>query len=219
MSGHITIPNNLVIFTGRLRAGKDHAAQLMGLKPIPLAEPLYEICINMLGECNKKNPLHRRFLQLLGAWGRGETGSHPELPTNEEVAAIIRRSPKTLLSKKHTDLNIDWQTFGNPEFWITIGIEKTRALLDNTKNPLLAIPNGRFPNEIQAFQKLGFVHMHVACSEDTRRARAGGNNSAEIENDTTEMFAKHLDENMFGPMVLWNDPYYPVPANTGWQRI
>jgi len=215
----IVIPTNLVIFTGRLRSGKDHAAQIMGLTPIPLAEPLYEICISMLGDCNKRNPLHRRFLQLLGAWGRGETGEHPELPEAKEVAALITKSPEKLLSEKHTKLNIDWETFGNPDFWIKIGVEKTKALMTSTKDPRLAIPNGRFPNELMAFQKLGFIHMHVVCSEHTRRARAGGDNNAEIENDTTELFAKYLDENMFGPMVLWNDPYYPVPSNTGWQKI
>ena len=216
---NLTIPTNLVIFTGRLRSGKDFVAQIMNLAPIPLAEPLYEICTNMLGACNKENILHRRFLQLLGAWGRGEEGHHPELPTRDEVKNLVTQAPERVLSEKHLNLNIDLQTFGHPDFWINIATEKTKGILKENPQARLAIPNGRFPNEIKAFQRIGFVHMHVICSEATRTSRLGGKVGAEADNDITEMFAKELDKQLFGPTVIWNDPNLPVPPNTGWQDI
>lgn len=61
------LKTNLVAITGRTRAGKDHTAHHLKLKTISIADPLYEICEHFLGGCDKTDPTHRKFLQLVGA--------------------------------------------------------------------------------------------------------------------------------------------------------
>lgn len=219
----MSLPTNRVIFTGRLRAGKDHVAQILGLKPLGFAEPLYAACSALLGSCDKSLPAHRRLLQLLGAWGRGTSleGEYElGLPLQKDVAELFQKHPEKILDEAHLKLPVDWTLFGRrADFWIIVAQAKAKTILRENPEVRIAIPNGRFPNEVEAFQKIGFLHLHVTCSEETRRSRPGGNVSAEAENDVTEAYAKELDYSLLGPTVIWNDPGKPVPDGKGYLPV
>lgn len=218
------INTNLVALTGRARAGKDHIAKLLGLETLSIADPLYEICTYFLGSCNKDLPQHRRFLQLLGAWGRGERTKGPEsLPNRKDITKEIRKSPQKVAPSTFAETKgkVDWQKFGkNASFWLEI----TKARVQNIiregkkkgKTTKLAIPNIRFTNELRAFEKLGFLHLHVVCSEKTLKDRRGKGVNTKNDNDITENFAKKLDLKMVGPQVIWNDPHLPPPDGRGY---
>ena len=218
------ITTNLVALTGRARAGKDHIAQTLGLQTLSIAAPLYEICTYFLGSCEKDLPQHRRFLQLLGAWGRGERTKGPKyLPSRREITREIRKSPQTVAPNTYaeTKRRVDWDKFGkNASFWLEITKARVKNFIKEEKkagrSPKLAIPNIRFTNELRAFEKLGFLHLHVTCSEKTLRDRRGKGVNTKNDNDITELFAKKLDQRMVGPQVIWNDPYFPPPEGKGY---
>lgn len=208
-----------VIFTGKMRAGKDYISEKLGLTVLPLAEPLYEICASMLGGCDKGIADHRLFLQMLGSWGRGE--EKPEkvnLPGREEVVKRLTSKPETLLSEKHCRLPINWDAFGTPSFWMDIAVLKTQDYIKHNPEARISVPNGRFQNEVNAFSRLGFMHLHIRCSEEERLKRLGPNHDPAHDADVTEAFAAHLDSTMLGPTVIWNDTR-PVPPNTGWWKM
>jgi hypothetical protein len=211
------IPTTKVVFTGRLRAGKDHIAKLLGLTPLGVADPLYIACERLLGSCNKEIPQHRRLLQLLGAWGRGvATPTEANLPTQEFVTNLFQNQPDQILDEAHLALPISWTNFGKtPDFWIQVAKTKSLFLLQQNPEVKICIPNARFANEVSAFQQLGFLHLHVTCSPQTRLSRPGAKLTPEADNDITEAYAKELDETLLGPCVIWNDPNQPVPPNKG----
>jgi hypothetical protein len=218
------ITTNLIALTGRARAGKDHIAKLLDLETLSIADPLYEICAHFLGSCNKDLPQHRRFLQLLGAWGRGETTKGPKtLPSKRDVTKEIRKFPQMVAPKTfgETKGKVDWKKFGrNAGFWLDITKARVQNMLKvarkEGKTLKLAIPNIRFTNELRAFQKLGFLHLHVVCSEKTLKDRRGKGVNTKNDNDITEAFAKKLDLKMVGPQVIWNDPNLPPPEGRGY---
>lgn len=218
------INTNLVALTGRARAGKDHIANLLDLKTLSIADPLYEICAYFLGKCEKDLPHHRRFLQLLGAWGRGETTKGPKyLPNKKEVTKEIRKNPQIVAPKTYgeTKGRVNWEKFGkNAGFWLEITKARVQNYIKQEKkqgnSPRLAIPNVRFTNELRAFEKLGFLHLHVVCSQESLKARRGKGVNTKNDNDITEAFAKKLDLKMVGPQVIWNDPHFPPPEGRGY---
>lgn len=215
----MNLPLHKVIFTGRMRVGKDYVSELLGLTVLPLAEPLYEMCSALLGSCEKENPQHRQFLQMLGAWGRGEPKEDsPRLPTFQEVTSLVNSQPEKLVTTKHLNIGIQWSRFGTPEFWLNIALLKAQAFIKENPNTPLSVPNGRFANEVQAFTKLGFLHLHVRCSEPARLERLGPRHDPASDNDITEAYSRHLDETLFGPTVIWND-HRPTPNNTGYAHI
>lgn len=208
-----------VIFTGKMRSGKDYISEKLGLTVLPLAEPLYEICASMLGRCDKGIPSHRLFLQMLGSWGRGEEKPEdPTLPSKAEVIERITTRPETLVSEKHIKLPVNWNAFGVPTFWMDIAILKTQAFIKANPETRISVPNGRFKNEVEAFQRLGFLHLHIKCSEEERLKRLGPNHHPEHDKDVTEEYAEFLDHTLLGPTVIWND-HRPVPPNTGWWKM
>jgi hypothetical protein len=218
------ITTNLVALTGRARAGKDHIAKILGLQTLSIADPLYEICSHFLGSCNKDLPQHRRFLQLLGAWGRGERTKGPEnLPNRKQITKEIRKFPEIVAPTTFAETKgkVNWDKFGrNAGFWLEITKARVQNMLKNAKKegkPLkLAIPNIRFTNELRAFEKLGFLHLHIVCSEKTLKSRRGKGVNTKNDNDITEAFAKKLDLKMVGPQVIWNDPHFPPPEGRGY---
>lgn len=218
------ITTNLIALTGRARAGKDHIASLLGLETLSIADPLYEICAHFLGSCNKDLPQHRRFLQLLGAWGRGESTKGPKyLPNRKDITREIRKSPQSVAPKTFAETRgkVDWLKFGkNAGFWLEITKARVQNFIKEEKKkgktPKLAIPNVRFTNELRAFEKLGFLHLHIVCSEKTLRARRGRGVNTKNDSDITEAFAKKLDIRMVGPQVIWNDPHLPPPDGRGY---
>jgi len=213
------LPLNKVILTGRMRVGKDYTSEMLGLTVLPLAEPLYEICAALLGSCDKEQPAHRQFLQMLGAWGRGEEkADEPSFPTQGEVTRRLTKEPETLLSPKHTSIGIKWDNFGRPGFWLDIALLKAEAFARENPNTPISVPNGRFDNEVRAFTKLGFLHLHVRCSEQARLERLGPQHNPSSDKDITEAYGQYLDETMFGPTVIWND-HRPIPPKSGYAHI
>lgn len=213
------LKTKLVALTGRARAGKDHVASILGLPTLSVAEPLVEITEAFLGSCDKNQPLHRRFMQLLGAWGRGEViKAPPTLPSQEDVTAMIRAKPKVYAPKTCKEVRINWEDFGkSPDFWLQIAIAKAKKRINQEGfNARIAICNVRFKNELVAFQKLGFLHLHVICSEETLAKRRGVGIDKTNDNDITEAYAKKLDKKMVGPQVIWNDPHVPCPKDMGY---
>jgi hypothetical protein len=218
------ITTNLIALTGRARAGKDHIAGLLGLETLSIADPLYEICAYFLGSCNKDLPQHRRFLQLLGAWGRGERTKGPKnLPNRRDITKEIRKTPQIVAPKTFSETKgrVNWEKFGkNAGFWLEITKARVQNIIREAKKqgktPRLAIPNVRFTNELRAFEKLGFLHLHVLCNDKTLRSRRGKGVNTKNDNDITEAFAKKLDLKMVGPQVIWNDPNFPPPAGRGY---
>jgi hypothetical protein len=216
--------NTLIALTGRARAGKDHIATILGLQTLSIANPLYEICSYFLGSCNKDIAEHRRFLQLLGAWGRGESTPGPDnLPTRREVGKKVRHYPKEVapVTYEETKRIVNWKEFGkNSHFWLDITTARVKHIIKGAKKEgkhvKLAIPNVRFTNELKAFQKLGFLHLHVTCSEKTLMKRRGAGHNKENDTDITEVLAKRLDTKMRGEQVIWNDENYHSPTNYGY---
>jgi hypothetical protein len=215
--------NELIALTGRARAGKDHIASLLGLQTLSIADPLYEICTYFLGSCDKDIAEHRRFLQLLGAWGRGEKTLGPEnLPTRKEVNKQVRNFAKEVVPKTYeqTKKIVNWKDFGkNTHFWLDITKARVEHIIKKAKREdkqvKLAIPNVRFTNELNAFQKFGFLHLHITCSEKTLMQRRGAGHNTENDTDITEVLAKKLDHRMTGEQVIWNDPMEPAPSEKG----
>lgn len=213
------LKTKLVALTGRARAGKDHVASILELPTLSVAEPLVEITEAFLGSCDKNKPLHRRFMQLLGAWGRGEKIKSPqELPTQEDVTAMIHASPKVYAPKTYQEARIDWSEFGKrPDFWLQIALAKAKKRISKDGfGTKIAVCNVRFENELIAFQRLGFLHLHIMCSDQTLEKRRGVGIDKTNDNDITEAFAKKLDKTMVGPQVIWNDPHMPCPKGMGY---
>jgi hypothetical protein len=218
------ITTNLIALTGRARAGKDHIAKLLDLQTLSIADPLYEICTFFLGSCNKDIPEHRRFLQLLGAWGRGERTEGPKsLPNRKNVTKEIRKKAQEIVPKTYQETNslVDWDNFGkNAHFWLDITKARVANFIEEEKKqgrvPRLAIPNIRFTNELRTFEKLGFLHLHIKCSEKTLMQRRGKGHNNQNDQDITELLAKKLDAKMVGPQVIWNDPKVAPPPEKGY---
>jgi len=218
--------NELIALTGRARAGKDHIASLLGLETLSIADPLYEICQHFLGSCNKDIAEHRRFLQLLGAWGRGEKTPGPDsLPTRKEVNKKVRHNPKEVVPKTYNETKkiVNWKDFGkNSHFWLDITKARVKHIIKKAKKEKrqvkLAIPNVRFTNELKAFQNIGFLHLHITCSEETLMKRRGAGHNKENDMDITEILAKKLDAKMIGEQVIWNDPIKEIPQNKGFTQ-
>lgn len=232
-----------VIFSGRLRSGKDHVAGQMGLPVFGFADPIYLLTEAWIGSQDKSRPGVRRAMQRIGAWGRGLVSN--EYPLTAERRrfcewAQVHGPNITGVGTGHDWANFgtDWQEgfeefppYNKGEFWIHL-LKKRTADKEE-----LAITNGRFPNEIKAFartEKPKGVHIHVMCSEKTRKSRviaSGEEWDPYAENDTTEQMAAQLDEYVYagtetarqevarrhgledivGPgnrnlVVVWNDP-------------
>lgn len=217
------ISTNLVALTGRARAGKDHTAKILQLETISIADPLYEICEYYLKSCDKENPTHRRFLQLVGAWGRGtqEPDTTKEIPLRKDVSQDLNALGNKITPKISSTCPIDWSQFGkNQDFWLNIILARAKAKIQQYGHKThLAIPNIRFTNELEAFQRLGFLHLHIHCSEETITQRRGPNFGETNNNDPTEDLAKTLDLTLHGPTVIWNDPQKATPENSGYTHI
>ena len=196
---------NLFVFSGRLRSGKDWIAEKIGCQILSIAEPMYQAADHFLGTRNKDLPYVRRFLQLVGAWGRGENPPTEEgLPTQEVVTKEFKENyAKIVDSRFHS---VKWDEFGhNKNFWIDVTV--SRANEETQRNPSLklAIVNARFQEEVDAFKNAGFVHFHVKCSNETRIKRIGEHYDPKMELDVTEAFSAKMDKDLTGTNVLWND--------------
>lgn len=199
-------------FSGRLRAGKDYSAHQIGCDIVSFAQPIYQIAQHYMGSDDKDVPDIRKFMQLVGAWGRGEATEGPKhLPARADVTQFLRSSAPSILEDRFG--SVDWKEFGTrDDFWINIVVQRAEQNLRDNPDAKIAVVNARFENEVEALKRAGFQHFHVKCSTQTRIERIGGNYHPEMENDVTEQMAVRMDETMTGPAVIWNDHRSPEPG-------
>lgn len=197
-----------VIVSGRLCAGKDFVAEHSGHTVYGFADPMYRLAEHFLGTTDKSLPGVRRFLQKIGAWGRGEVSE--DYPVTVERRKMVeelrtRGHEITGMGSKETwkyyavrpdeAAQEDGPSVGPDlgEFWIELLAER----IERAPEDRIAITNGRFPNEIRYFLgQMDFTHFHVMCSQETRKERLeerGETLDPEAEADVTEQLAAELD--------------------------
>ena len=233
------INSRRLIFSGRMRAGKDYVAEQLGLPIYGFADPIYLLTEAWVGSQDKTLSGVRRAMQKIGAWGRGIVSeAYPLTRERHRFCEWAQVHGPTITGmgtgRRWAQFGQDWdpalEEMGHypGHFWIELLQDRVRGADE------YGITNGRFPNEIWAFSGGDKGHIHVMCSEETRRARtneAGEAWDPDAENDTTEQMAAQLDEyvyaggeeareavmkkyglgNIVGPdspplTVVWNDP-------------
>lgn len=197
--------------------GKDYAAKALNLETIGFADPMYFLAEQFFGTSDKSKPGIRKFLQTVGAWGRGQISE--EYPCTAERALFVelmRREGAKLSSYR----DAGWGDFGHREdFWINLLLNRARHL------DFLAVTNARFDKEVQALREVGFQHYHVTCSSNTWFTRLEKifnlppdpnvapwdypDIAARLA-DITEQMAIRLDAEMPDNQVIWNDKA-PMP--------
>ena len=210
------------VSTGRSNSGKDFVTVgVLGARPISIAEPIYKVVTHYLGDCDRKNPEVRRFMQLIGLWGRGLDSN-----IEGETACCGVAQTRLISDLRENGAQITgmpdypWPTFGSPSsqsFWIDGAAQ--RALSVAKTGEKVAITNARFPDELSKLTALGFTHIHVACSENTLFKRRGYGADIRIDGDITEKMAKEMDASLragqpIAGIAVWNDDSCPAPSPT-----
>jgi hypothetical protein len=208
-----------IFTTGRLRRGKDYILARFGYSVIGFADPLYELQELFFGTRDKQVPGARKFLQIVGQWGRGTlTDEYPLTPARALFVTMIRSmSGSNILPK-----GVDWAKFGHPDLWVD-GLRNRAGSIFGS--PRVGVSNVRFENEMQDLIEDGFKHYHVMCSQKTwekRLAEAKLTPSAPALNDISEQLAIALDKDTLatiklqpnGPKlnVIWNDDEVAPPS-------
>lgn len=214
-----------VVFTGQMKAGKDYVAEAAGYTIVSLAEPLYMLLDFFFGipVAEKDTPGARRFMQVVGTWGRGDiTTKEPVTPER----AIFVRMIQTL--GEHDALpmgdTVDWKSFGKDQnIWLNACIKRADAILAGDDNAKVAVVNGRFENEIKAFDQAGWARFHVMASALALKQRREKDNvqPAALQH-ASEALAVHLDKGSLTVAqksgkqkinVVWNDPAAGRPSS------
>lgn len=184
--------------TGVMGVGKDFVCDKMGCVKFGFAEPMYRIAEQVLGTSDKSIPGVRKFLQDVGAWGRGEVS--PEVPWSVERGLLVERMRHNGSPRYGTD----------PDYWV----KQCLDLVNQSAEPRIAVPNVRFVNEYTALARAGFSLVHVTCLPDTLAARreALGYKDRTVFNNVSERLAQEYDRRFFadeplpaGMTILWND--------------
>lgn len=197
-----------VFLTGRMRSGKSYLAKhLPGRETVKLSAPMWAVAKHFFGDSLSKSDSDvRDLMQEIGRVGRGDFGT--TCPRTASRAAFIQsvrscgeqitqrlREEGEWFQNRHEYFDIDWSRFGQtPEFWLEILVQRLEArriasdLGDYDKTP--AIPDVRYPNTAQRLNGRGLQHVHVLCSEETRKARTGLH---EFPGDSTEELGIQLD--------------------------
>ena len=198
--------NNFAL-SGLMFAGKDYVAERAGLIPISIAEPMYAICEVFHGYCNKKEETHRKFLQEVGHWG----WAGQRMAMNPRDVKRYRRF-KAWVDEEARDAlpewaDVEWERFGEVKtFWVDILFQRWH---DRVAAGGCAVVNCRHEHEAEVFERHGWGHYLIACSDETRRARAGGPIPKSVDGDQTERYARQLFDAMPGCKVVWNDEREP----------
>lgn len=217
-------------FTGRLKAGKDHAAAAIGAKIFGFADPLYYLLDYFFGTQASTNPKDkdlpgaRSFLQTIGQWGWGANdANYPFTPARAVFTQMIRALGRSELLA--ADLQVDWESFGlDKEIWVKAALKRIDAFAEINPGHRIGIVNCRFEHEFNPLREAGFAHWHVMCSPKTwekRLAAAGLTTKSPEVSNLSEKLAAGLDadvikkiSNRAGGMlhVIWNDPEVPCPS-------
>jgi hypothetical protein len=218
-------------FSGRLKVGKDHAANALGAKIFGFADPLYALQDHFFGTSagtdprQKDIPGARAFLQAAGQWGWGcVSEKYPLTPARACFTTMVRSLGRAGLFP--ADLQVDWDSFGrDKEIWVKAALRRIDSYSASHPGHRIAIVNARFDHEFALLKSSGFEHYHVMCSPKThanRLVKAGLTDKSPVVNDESEQLAKALDAdvirkisgNRSGPMlkVVWNDDESPSPS-------
>jgi hypothetical protein len=207
----------LYAFSGLMFAGKDFCAKYARLTVYGFADPIYELCEHFNGTRDKSVPGIRRWMQFCGqvGWGCIDT-DYPHSPERAVFCELVRRFGQEMTKNFKW---VDWSEFGRrQDFWVNILL--TKLGLKNNQPPLIdspgynvAITNARFFHELEPIKEAGFRHLHVRCSEETRRERmekAGYTWKQQDAVDKSEQMAVKFNSDMPDERVIWND-HRPVP--------
>ena len=196
--------------SGVLGVGKDYVAKQAQCKVFGFADPMYQIATDLCGTSDKSVPGIRKFLQTLGAWGRGDVSI--ECPWSMERALFVERMR-----------DAGYTRFGrDADYWVRQCMDR----INQSDEPRIAVTNARFANELLALQKGGFELVHVVCLPDVLAARrdAIGYTDSSVFTNVSEQMALEFNRRFFadealphGMKVFWNDaPEWcpPVCNNT-----
>lgn len=203
--------------TGRLRAGKDHVLTALGYTIHGFADPLYAVQEFFFGTRDKSAPGARKFLQMLGQWGRGVVNEQYPLTAARAVFTTMIRSMASQLPNPE----VAWDTFGASEdIWVNALLKRIKVAEGK-----IAVSNCRFENEYKLLAAAGLKHYHVMCSRDTwtkRLQKTGLTPQSPEVNDYSERFAAALDADALQNIklkpnggklrVIWNDPGVRSPS-------
>lgn len=215
-----------IFFTGRLCSGKDWCASAIGARVFGFADPMYQLTkylfgVDVTATEGKQIPGVRKFLQVVGQWGRNEINEQYPLTIERSMFCLMIRS---LANQNILPSSVDWGVFGmNADLWIDGLITRVNNLQDEQR---VAVTNCRFVNEYKRLLAEGFSHFHVVCSPQTWVSRLQMKglkpDSAEVK-DMSEKLASDLNTNLTKQLseqrngrklrVVWNDPQVPPPSN------
>jgi len=179
-----------------------------------MAEPLYALADLTFGTHDKKLPGMRQFLQTVGQWGRGTINAeYPLTPERSTFVAMCRCFDNGWFG-------VQWENYGRDTgIWVKAADERATAQATASGGRPLVIPNIRFADELDFFNRAGWINFHVTCSLNTlltRRAAAGYTTAGAA--DISEELAMKRDaavrENPGHAValfpVIWNDPAPPA---------
>lgn len=188
-----------IIISGQARAGKNYLAEQAGFDIYGFADPIYEIVEALYGSRDKSKPRIRPAMQRVGQWGRGQVDEqYPETVERTLISEWIVCNGKRIVPE------VNWQLWGRDDFWVQAMLSRVKGK-DN-----VAIVNGRFLNEIEAFKEQGYMHVHVFAPDEDLRARRNG--ADDPSGDISEQMAQSIDESIYARHYLaWEQDNYPKP--------
>lgn len=218
---------NKIFFTGKLSVGKDYLANLIQSKIFGFADPIYYLAsyffgVNVTATENKDLPGMRRFLQIIGQWGRGTVNA--EYPFDATRALFLREIRALYVSGLVTGYGVEWEEFGKKDsLWLDACLRRVAAY--DSSGGRVSITNVRFENEYTRLIKEGWQSWHVIAGPDTwaqRLAKKGLNSFDPPLSDISEKLSRQLDNQVVQTIsqqrdgaklrVVWNDPNMPAPS-------
>ena len=210
--------------TGKLRAGKDHAAKACNGTILGFADPLYQVGESIFGTgVDQKDTAEglREFYMKLGEWGKGRVDdTHPLTMERANFVLLMRNHGAELC-----DLLVDWKSYGvNNNIWLESLLARAMALTGENNHALdfsedgepvsndvpqndidVFVTNVRFKFELSELQQAGWDHIHVMTSEQTyieRLRQVGINLGDQRLKHVSEMLATELDRQVLNMIRL-----------------
>lgn len=215
----------LLMFSGSLKAGKDHVAAAAGATTLGLADPLYRIREVFFGKVQKDQFGARSFLQTIGQWGRGTVDDkYPLSPARAAFSQMVRDMGG---AGAFGFSDVSWKSFGFDEnLWLDALLKRIEKYTQQPGNEdaRIAVTNIRFKNEVDALTAVGFTHWHVMCGPETWNARlkaAGLDPKSPALDDLSEKMAQNLSAQAMQASrraptrklrAIWNDERQPAPS-------